>query len=59
MSALDWEGLFANLSLDRMVDVFYLEINKCVANHVPSFNVNGKYSIYFRSDTIKTIIEKK
>lgn len=58
LAALGWEDILLNKPLNTMVELFYAELNKIIEKHVPSFRVRGNYPIYFKSETIKTILEK-
>ena len=58
LADISWNGLFSGKSPDECVNLLYLEIDKVIQKFVPSFKSKGKFSIYYKPDTIKTIIEK-
>ena len=58
LAGVEWENLFLDRSLEEAVNLFYLKIKAVIDNYVPSFKIKGKYPVYFKLETIRTINEK-
>lgn len=58
LADVDWNSVLAQKSLTEIVNSFYLILENIIQKYVPSFIVSGKYPVYFKADTIKTIKEK-